>query len=406
MSERLKMFLRIIAFLAVTGLFAYGLYALFFARDTVVVDDNVTTDGGTTGSGLPTSGNSNPISTNDDEETTDSQSDDKLPPSKVANGGETFTTLLTNSRINSPTVTADGSIAYYDPTDGRFYTINEDGDVVALSQQQFPQAENVVFSSGATTAVIEFPDGSNVVYDFETAKQVTLPSHWEEFSFSEDGESIVSKSLGTNESSRTLVMTASDGSTTQVIASLGANADSVDVNMSPGNNVVGFSRTGGVQNAFGRQEIYLIGVDGEDAGALIVDGSSFSGIWAPDGRHLMYSVADASDGYRAALWFVDTKGQSTRKKLGIKTAVDKCTITSDSLAYCAVPRDMPAGGGTDSNLIHAYDDLYEVSLSSGRATLSAIPAADTRMFNLNVSPSGDLLYYTDSSGRLNYIRLE
>lgn len=406
MHERSALILRVLGFAAATGLLAFALYFVFFRQaPPETPTETETPTSGTTG--LPTAGESTGGSTGG--EGAEGEGTGRLPPSQVANGGETLTNLLTSSAIVSPTITANGAVAYYDPADGRFYTIDSEGNVVSLSRTQFPEAESVVFSENANAAVIEFPDGSNVVYDFTTAKQVTLPSHWEEFSFTDDSTQIVSKSIGGDESNRALVITSIDGSGTDVIANLGSNDEKVDVNVSPNNTIVGFSRTGGAQNAFGRQELYLIGMDGEAAGTLTVDGSSFSGIWSPDGSHLLYSVADPSDAYRAALWYVDSegdKGGGVRIKIGVKTTVDKCTFASTSLIYCAVPRDMTAGGGADSSSITSYDDVYAISLPSGRATLTAIPAVNTRMFDLSVSSDASLLYYTDSAGRLNYIRLQ
>lgn len=407
MSDRLKHILKIIGFLGATSLLALALYGVFFkpkTPDVVVVneddDENVTS--------LPTSGQSGDRGTKGTDDENDDE-DDRLPPSSVARGGETFTTLLTTSGVTSPTATADGSIAYYDPADGRFYIIDEDGNATMLSRTQFPEAENVVFADEATAAVIEFPDGSNVIYDFEAASQVTIPSHWEDFSFTDDGSAVVGKSIGVDPSNRALVVTSVDGSSTEVIASMGSNDDKVTVNVSPSDNIVGFSRTGDAQNAFGRQELYLIGMDGEAAGILIVDGSSFSAIWDPNGSHLLYSVADPSDSYRPALWYVDSRGDrrgDVRMKFGVKTTVEKCTFASETIIYCAVPREVPTGSGSDMENIDSPDDLYKIETSSGRATLAAIPAADTQMFSLSTSSDGSILYYADDSGRLSYIRLQ
>lgn len=409
MSERVKFTLKIVAFLVACILLAFAIYFVFFRSAVTVITSNDDTPTGTAGT-LPGSITGTPGGTNAGGTGATGTGGTALTPSKVASGGATFTTLLTNTMIESPTVTADGTVAYYDPADGKFYTIDADGDVVALSQQTFPKAENVTFSAGATAAVIEFPDGSNVVYGFETAKQVTLPSHWEDFAFSGTGTEIAAKSIGSDESNRALVVTSADGSTTQVLANLGSNDEKVTVNWSPNNSVVGFSATGvNTGGSFGRQEIYLIGPDGSASGALIVDGTSFNAIWATDGKHMLYSVADPNDGYKAALWYADSRGDragDSRRKMGIQTTVDKCTFTSATIAYCAVPREMPNGGGSNSSLITSYDDVYKLDVASGNARLVAIPAADTRIFSPSVSADGAYFYYTDSSGRLNVIRLK
>ncbi len=407
MTERQSMILKLIGLVAIATAMGLVLYFLFFGGRPPIVPtpDNQTPDTTTSPGGLPNSGSAQPgLSPNNPEEGTGS-----LPVSPVASGGVTQTTTLTTGPIFSPTIMANGDITYYDPNDGHFYTIDDDGNVVLLSQAQFPVVEEVTFASDASAAVIEFPDGSNVVYDFTTASQTTLPSHWEDFSFSSDGNSLATKSVGADPSNRSLVITSTDGTNAQVIANLGGNEDAVSVNWSPNNQIVGFSATGPAGSAFGQNEIYLIGQDGEAAGVLIVNGNNFKGLWSPDGNNLLYSVADAGDEYRASLWYGDSEGDrngDTRLRLSLKTTVDKCVFASNTLAYCAVPSEMPAGGGITPSLVTAPDLLFSLSLPSGQSRLVAIPETDTRMFNLSVSPDGGELFYTDSAGRLNVIQLK
>lgn len=407
MTERTAFTLKIIAFIATILLIGLAIYMTFFR--TTVITLTTPTETPTSGGSLPTSGTSTP-GTGTATPVTPGTGTTTLTPSRVAEGGPTITTLLTNTSVQSPTVTAQGTVAYYDPADGKFYTIDENGNITALSQQTFPKAEQVTFSAGATNAIIEYPDGSNVVYDFDAAKQITIPTHWEDFSFSQSGDDIVAKSIGVDESNRALIVTSTDGSSTRVIAALGANDDKITANWSPDNAVVAFSETGGVSNgSFGREEIYLVGQDGSATGILFVDGTNFHAIWAPDGKNLLYSVADPTDSYRAALWYADSDGDrngDSRRKMGIQTLVEKCTFFSTSTAYCAVPREMPPGGGSSVSAITAYDDVYRLDLATGNARLVAIPAADTQMFSLSVSGDGSLLYYADGAGRLNVIRLQ
>lgn len=408
MSDRTKFFLKIAGFAAATGLIAWAIYAVFFQKAVTII--TTTTSGTTTTGSLPGANTGKPGTSTGGGTANDGTTPTQLTPSSVAKGGETITTRLTNTAITSPTATTSGTVAYYDPADGKFYTIDANGNVVAMSQATFPQAESVTFDAGATSAVIEFPDGSNVAYDFTTAKQVTLPNHWEDFSFSATGDSIAAKSVGTDPSNRALVVTNTDGTETKVIASLGGNDDKVSVSWSPNNNVLGFSATGGsIGGSFGRQEIYIIGPDGSASGALIVDGTSFHNIWAPDGKHLLYSVADSGNGYKAALWYADSKGDragESRKKMAVSTLVSKCTFATTTTVYCGVPREMPPGGGSDISLITADDDLYKIDVSTGNATLLAVPAADTKIFSPSISSDGTNFFYTDGNGRLNVIHLK
>ncbi len=407
LSERSKTILKLVAFLGVTFVIGFALYTLFFSSSPSVSGPGNTTSDNTNQGSLPNAGDSNGTPTTSQPGTDDEPG--RLEPSPVADGGLTFTTQITNTAVSSPTIMTDGNIAYYDPADGRFYSINEKGTVEALSLAQFPEAENVVFDAGATEAVIEFPDGSNIVYNFETAEQVTLPEHWSEFSFSADGTDIASKSLGNDVSSRALVITSADGSSTEVVASLGDNADKIDVDWSPAGDIVGFSETGGGASAFGQNKIYTIGTDGEASGIFTVNGSNFLSEWSPSGKYLLYSVADASDDYRASLWYVDARGDrkgDTRVRLSVKTTANKCAFASETVVYCAVPNTMPTGGGTSASLITSPDTLYKITVPSGKASVAAIPAADTQMFNLSLSADGDILYFTDESGKLNVIRLQ
>lgn len=412
MSDRIKMLLRLGAFLGVCGLIAFALYAMFFRGTpevTTDADDTTTTTNGS----LPGSSDATSDSTDDDTDADDdADSTDgggTLPPSQVADGGATVTTLLTNTSVLSPTATSGGALAYYDPADGRFYTVDEDGDVAAMSAQRFPEADTVTFASDASAAVLEFPDGSNVVYSFALGTQVTLPSHWEDFSFSGDGTEIASKSVGSDPSNRSIVVSSVDGSQTEVIAALGDNDDKVDVNMSPSGTVVGFSATGGAQAGFGRQELYLIGEDGEAAGNLIIEGSNFSAVWAPSGGYILYSVAEAANDYRPSLWYADARGDrkgTTRVRIPAETWVEKCVFASASALYCAVPVSVPDGAGSNHSLVDSADNLYAVSLPSGKMTLLGYTATEKQMFNLSLNSDGSVLYFQDENGRLNSMQLK
>lgn len=408
MSDRAKLILRLALFLGVTALIATALYFAFFRTPPAVIetpDTSVDANGNLIGAGDATDDGTTPDTSTDDDTTTGTGT---LPVADVASGGATTTRLLTTTAIVSPTTTVSGALAYYNPGDGHFYTINDNGEATLMSQASFPSAETVTFDKGATTAVIEFPDGSNVVYDFTSATQVTLPSHWEDFSFNDDGSAIASKSIGNDTSNRSLILSSTDGTHTEVVAALGANDSKVDVNMSPSGTVVAFSATGSAQT-FDRNEMYLIGTDGDVVGSLIVQGTNFSAIWSPNGLNLLYSVADPSNNYRPALWYADSRGDrhgDVRLHLGPETWVEKCTFASTSIVYCAVPNDVTDGSGDNHSLVDSNDSLYKIDLSTGKATLAGFAAAETQMFNLTVSDDGDTLYFQDDAGRLLSMRLK
>jgi len=407
MNERTKMILRLVALGAVTVAIGMGMYFLFFRARPSVVPVAPVPGGTPTAGGLPSAGAGVPFVPGSVVTPTGPGG---LQISPVANGGLTSTTTLTTSAVKSPTVSANGNVSYYNPGDGKFYTIDANGNAKAMSDAKFPSASNVTFDNGGKVAAIEFPDGSNVVYNFDTATQSTLPAHWEGFSFSNDGDTIASKSVATDPSARSLVISTADGSSATPIAALGTNQDKVTVEMSPDGSIVGFSATGSVATStFGQNSIYLIGKDGQDAGVLFVSGSNFTPQWAPDSAHLIYSVADASQDYRATLWYADKDGDQvtgTRKQIPLMTLASKCTFANSSTLYCAVPTSMPAGGGSSASLITAFDNLYKVDLTTLKTSLVATPAVSMKMTNLSISPAGDLLFFSDSSGRLNSLRLK
>ncbi len=406
MSDRLKLILKIVGLFALTFLIGFFLYLLFFRGGPSVTPpdeggETPTTPTGTLPEGVtggPTTGGG-----------TTTPGGGGLPPSEVADGGPTTTLQLTSSRITSPTITTGNKIAFYDPRDGKFYTIDSNGNITALSEATFPQADSVVFSDSAAKAAIEFPDGTNILYDFQTDQQTTLPSHWEDFAFSPDADEVVSKSLGTDVNSRALTITSSDGSRTQIIAALGNAESQVTPSWSPNNNIVAFSETGQLQTGLGKREIYLLDTSGEAASAIIVDGSNFSAIWSPAGTAVLYSIANPSNDNRSQLWYTQATGQNAgagRRNLDVETWVEKCTFANEALVYCAVPRTGAEGSGVDPRLVTAYDDLYSINVATGRTTLVAEPVIDMQMSNLSLSDDGAILYFTDGAGRLNYLRLK
>lgn len=406
MSERLKRVLFIVGFLGIIVIVTYAIYAVFFRAPSQVVTTPPSVEGepgGTTG--LPGAGEgiSTPPSTPTDPGTT-------LPPSEVAQGGRTETQRLTSSEVMAATLAGDGSgMNYYDPDDGKFYTVDSDGEVSPLSDAAFPDAETIVWDGAADTVVIEFPDGSNIIYDFESEEQTTLPAHWEEFDFSDAGTEVIAKSIGNDPNARALVVTAIDGSQTQVIAALGNNADLVDVAWSPNDQVVAFSNTGGSQSGFGRNMILPIGMNDENFKGLVVEGISFHAIWSPDGAQILYDVTGPTSSYRPLLWIVDgspkTMGDD-RRSLGLNTWVEKCTFADASTIYCAVPQYLPENAGLQPELNTIQDSIYRVDLTSSKVRLVGEPEDRTQMSNLAVSENGAYLYYTDEDGRLQQMRLK
>lgn len=406
MTERTKKILLVSGFIVSVFVFAFVLYRLFFkpAPPAPTVQDQPDDISGE----LPTSLDGttrDPIS--DGGSTTGLEEADD-----VARGGLTQTTTLTTAPVYNTTISDAGDVVqYYNSADGRFYTIDENGNVVALSDTQFPNAETIEWNKDAQKALIEFPDGSNIIYDFDSEKQVTLPTHWEDFDFSPVQDEVVAKSIALDPNNRWLVIASDDGSSTKSIQALGDNASKVDVNWSPNDQVVAFAQTStSVQGGIDRNLIYPIGKNQENFKGLVVEGLNFDSLWSPNGKQLIYSVTGDYSSNKPLLWIVDatsaTMGEN-RRSLGLNTWVDKCTWSSSSTIYCAVPLDLPANAGLQRSLYQTQPDgLYKVNLTTGQSSLIAIAAGETAMNRLQVNADESLLYFTNNAGQLEVMRLK
>lgn len=406
MSERTKKLLLVGGFVLSVFAIAFLLYWLFFKGAVAPAPTVPPTVEGT--GELPTSLEGAPgVVTEQPGGTTGLQEAEE-----VAHGGLTKTFELTTGAVYNAVLSDDGaSINYYNASDGRFYTINADGEVVALSDKQFPEAENVEWNKDSEKALIEFPDGSNIIYDFSAEKQVTLPTHWEDFDFSPTSDEIIGKSVALDENNRWLVIASDDGSQVQAIQELGENEDKVDVNWSPNNQVVAFAKTANSSSSnLDRNVIYPVGKNQENFKGLVVEGLNFDSLWSPNGKQLLYSVTGSYSDDKPLLWVVDATASTmgdNRTSLGLNTWVDKCTWFSSSEVYCAVPIHLPANAGLQRALYQDEPDaLYLLNLNTGRASLVAIPEEETSMNDLWVSDDESMLYFTNTSGQLELLKLK
>jgi len=406
MSERLKRILLIVGFVASVFAIAAGLYYAFFRQS--IPEEPTVQPGEEEPGALPSAGGPG------ERPPAAPSGTGGLPPaSEVADGGRTVTTALTQSEVTGVTLSGDGSsVNFYNPNDGKFYTVDAEGNIVLLSDEQFPEVENVEWNGDADKAVLEFPDGSNVVYDFDAERQVTLPSHWEDFEFSATSAEIEAKSDAVDPNNRWLVTVNADGSGAEAFQALGENGDKVTVSWSPNNQVVAFSDTASsLSGGLDRKLILPIGLNGENYRGLTVEGLGFLPNWAPDGKHLLYSVAGDYSSNKPLLWVVDatpaTMGEN-RHSLSLNTWADKCTFTDSSTAYCAVPRNLPNNSGLQRALYENYpDSVYKVDIVQNKVTLVAIPEEDVAMSDLRVSDDGATLYFVSGDdGTLQSIRLQ
>jgi len=416
---RYKKIFLIIGFLALIILAGYFIWSLFFQTATPLTNTspNATgtinglpsADNGTgsgtdqTGSnGLPTGngGNSSPIP--------GQGAQNPNTPTATATGGLTKTTVLNQTPSLDPVLNSSGQVQFYDKNDGKFYKINSDGTKTTLSDKIFHSVQNVTWAPNTSKAVLEYPDGTKILYDFTTQKQVTLPAHWKDFSFSPDSNQIISKSIGVDEENRWLVVANDDGSKATALEEIGTKDSTVFPSWSPNNQVVALYTEGLDLN---RQNVYFVGLNGENFKSTIVEGRGLQYQWSTSGDKILYSVYNTNTNMNPKLWIVDansdTIGQD-RGSIGLSTWASKCTFASNSEVYCAVPDQLPQGAGLYPELAdQTKDSLYKIDLTTGSQKLIAVPDGSYNISQIMVPDSQDYLYFTDKfSGSIYKVNLK
>jgi Tol biopolymer transport system component len=333
--------------------------------------------------------------------------EDQVSP--VANGGLTQTSQITDTASLGTTLSQNGlDINFYNRDDGKFYRIDKDGNASLLADKVFYNVEDVTWAPQKNKAILEYPDGANILYNFDTGTQVTLPSHWKDFDFSPSGDQIISKSIGLDPSNRWLIVSEADGAKIKPIEPLGTKDATVYPDWSNNNQMVAMY-TEGVD--FDRQEVFFLGLNNENFKSTVVEGRGFEPMWSPQGDKLLYSVYSSLTDMKPNLWVVNAQGDdigTNRKNLNIQTWADKCTYTSDTEIYCAVPTYLEEGAGIFPDLAYGTPDrLYQINTVTGTKKLVAIPDQNYTMENLMVTANGYYLYFTDqSTGQLHKIKLK
>lgn len=394
-----------VIFLAVTALFIYLMYLVFFAKD----DGTTQTGGGQTGilePGLSTPGANLPTAGSGSVDTDQFDNAGMDFPSASESGNLVGSNLpkafeitqLTEAPIKNLKLNNLGNSNFYNSSDGKFYQLDTAGNLKELSDTTFYNVESVTWSPNKNESIIEYPDGSNIYYNFDTKKQVTLPEHWEDFSFSPQGEKIASKSIGLSPENRWLISSDPTGKNVKLIGNLNENQDRVDVDWSPNEQIVAFSRTGEAQGA-DREEIYLIGQNDENFKSLIVEGRNFESTWSPSGEKLLYSVYSSESNFEPELWIVNSSGNligSGRKKLNLNTWSNKCTFQDDRFVYCAVPNEMERGAGIEPTLVdYIEDSIYKIDTKTGIKT--EILLNEYHVIDSMYLGNDDKIYFTDKN---------
>jgi hypothetical protein len=398
----------ILAFVASIFLFAFFLYWFFWRPlmgPTITTTPTSTTTGGlpsagtagvrtTTGvitGGLPVGGQSTQIL-------------DENPAPGTAPSRSIKATAIVESPAYFASLSTNGDLCYYNPNDAKFYQ-NVNGLSTALSDNKFSSVSQATFDAGCKKAIIEYPDGSNIVYDFSAKKQYTLPAHWQGFSFSETGDKIAFKNIGLDPDNRYLVAAKYDGTQTKILEQIGVNADKVTVNWSPNNQVVA-TYIEGIDST--RSEVYFIGQNNENFKSMVVEGRGFNGVWSPSGQQMLYSVYDANNDYKPSLWISGASGDNVganRRQISLNTWADQCVFASETYALCLAPQTMPAGAGLDrENLTGTLpSSVWAIDLRTGATALAAVPQNITTMDKLMINPnSPQSIYVVNSDNKYIY----
>ncbi len=334
------------------------------------------------------------------------------PASPVAKGGPTFSPTLVDAPTLGEKLAADGkTIRYYDKATGKFMTVDGNGKIIALSDEVFPDVSKVTWSGDGTKVVMEFPDGSKLVYDFTAKKQATIPQSWTDFSFSPSSNQIAALQVSESDASRYLVTSNADGTGVRAVEPLGDNADKVTVAWSPTNDVLAVSATGDAGNGFGVKNMLFIGKNGENFPSTEVDGMNFTPLWSPDGAYMLYSAAGSSDDFKPRLYAITGSGDNRgggRRAINLYTTADQCTFSDNRTAYCSVPDSMPDGAGMSPEVLsNIPDSIYKVNVVTGAVTLIGRPDTDTAIASLSVSQDGTTLFFTDqASGNIKKMMLK
>ncbi|PIR76741.1 MAG: hypothetical protein COU32_00455 [Candidatus Magasanikbacteria bacterium CG10_big_fil_rev_8_21_14_0_10_42_10] len=395
-----KRILYISLFILLTIGFGYALYRVFFASKQ---DTTVPTDVGQSTTGqFPSSENGQPSQNGGTGTGSLPGSGTVTAPgggTQAGGAAEPIVTRVIDTPVSNATPDANGAAKFYNNIDGKFYRINADGSVTALSDTTFFNVSNVTWSPAREEAIIEYPDGANIYYSFDTKTQTTLPTHWQDFSFDKTGNDIVAKSIGFSEENRWLIVSDPQGKTVTPVEPLGKNADKVIVDWSPSGDVIALSRTGEAIAA-DRQEVLLVGQHGENFKSIVVEGRDLRTKWSPDGEKLLHSVYSARDGYIPELWIVGASGDaigSGRKLLGVNTWADKCTFADSRYVYCGVPTTLETGSGFVPALADGTpDNIIRIDTQTGLKQPIGTDGTHT-VNDMFVNDDGHTLYFTDKT---------
>lgn len=400
MTERSKKIVFAVFFAIASAAMGYAVYWMLFRTPTVTVTPTNEAPG--YGGGLPQSGTGAPTTTG------------VLPPGELPPSGgvttptvptevpqPTGTTLLREGVTQAVSPSADKNGArFYNPEDGRFYRVGADGTIKGLGDKQFFNVSDVSWANTKDDAILKLADGTNLYYDFTAQKQVTLPKHWEDFTFAPSDEQVAAKSIGLDAENRFLIVTKPDGTDAKAIEPLGDNADQVHSIWNPSGQIVAWTTTGDPQGG-NTQQILFVGQNHENFKSIIAPGQGFLPNWSPSGKQILYSVWRPENDNKPDLWIssgeTGTMG-ANRKPLSLNTWADKCAWADDTTIICAVPQNLPANAGLMRSEFNTLpDDVYRVDLTVGSAVKINTPDQNYSVRQPVVNKDKTKLIFTDAT---------
>ncbi len=393
----------IAGFIAVCLLLVFFIYKLFFS-------DDVRDDEGFVGGDIPEWVKNLPdggVRVDDSVgDGADSFGDDRARKiDTIAQGGLTKVVTVTDARALDPVVTRDGSgVVFYDRQDGMFYRVSADGSSkTLLTDEKFFLVEDITWSPKKDKAVLEYPDGSNIIYDFVKRKSITLPKEVVEPEFAPRSDELAFMTDARNPDDNWIVLSDSRYGSARLIEPVGENIDDVQIAFSPDESIVAmYSSPVGIN----QEEVIFIGKQGENFKSMVVNGLNFKGKYSPDGSRMLYSVISMTEGFYPSLWVADVRADNIGNNmydLGVTTWVDKCTFDkSGRIVYCAVPQNLPANSGLSSRAYRTTNDaFYRIDLDTGLKKIIAIPADEDKdltfaVVDIWLDSSGNNLFFWDA----------
>jgi hypothetical protein len=325
-----------------------------------------------------------------------------------ANGGITSFQTMESDSTKNPTIASNGqNVNYYDTNTGFFYTMTPEGQKQFFSDTAFPNVSDVVWSPDSRKAILEYPDGSKIIYDFAQKKSVTLPSQWKDFTFSADSNQIAFKDMRVDPDNRYLSIADTNGTNFRQIEPLGTQDDNVHISWAPNNQYIAmYSVSSDGQHA----DIYPIGFNSENFTKFNVEGRDFRYAYSPSANTMLYSVYNANSNYNPSLFAANSNPAllgTGRTSLDLQTWADKCIYASEATAYCAVPRQLETGSGLRPDFAdNTPDDIYKINVLTGAKELAAQPIFPTTIQQLLISRDGKYLYFLEKgTGQIKKINL-